>query len=178
MLNTLIVLNLLNGNPITPEIKDISDKILLISPNTSEPRARFLAKTIDKEARSAEIDPDILVVILRQESNFKNAAINSYIIYKEKACFAHSDLGISQVSEDWVDRWFLDREKLINDDVYNIHVGVRVLKGIKKEFGEESQWWTRYNSSSEKPRAIYANFLNGFFDKLYQDELLVNIAER
>jgi hypothetical protein len=159
-----LALKLLTSNvePVNTEIIDTSEKILLVSPRTSESRAKYLARIINRESKAIEVDPDILVVILRQESNFRNAAINSYIIFKNKACFAHSDLGISQVSEDWVDRWSLDRDRLINDDSYNIHIGAKVLKGIKKQFGDEPNFWSRYNSSKDTFRQVYEDKIIGF----------------
>jgi hypothetical protein len=140
----------LNQTPVT----EIVNKIEELNPRLSDIRAKKLAKIIVKESDHYDIDPNILVAILRQESNFEPGQNVCYIVHRHHACFTTCDVGVSQINKVWLDKWSLNEEDMVKNDALNIHIAARVLSIIKRQFGEEENWFSRYNTSGPR-RAIY-----------------------
>ena len=66
------------------------------------------------------------------------------------------DHGVAQINQIWIKQWSLDRERLINDDEYNLIVSAKILSDLKKRFSKiESNWFGRYNTSNPVKRIEY-----------------------
>jgi len=144
---------------------DVSNSIIDLNPHVSQKRANFLGRIIYKEASRFNIDPKIITAILRQESNFEPNQKVCYVVHRNKACWDTCDFGISQINAAWAKRWHLDTEELINNDAFNIHIAARVLSIIQKQFGDEENWYSRFNTSGPK-RAIYEMSIKSYLAEL------------
>ncbi len=133
--------------------------ILALRPGVGAKRAKRLGKMIDYWAAKYDVDPTLMVAIIRTESNFDSGI---------KACWPAPwkgpeeitcDHGLAQINQTWIEKWNLDAEKLVTDDSYNIWVMARLLGWIKKYYGEEEEWWGRYHSATPSKKAKYLSKL-------------------
>jgi hypothetical protein len=126
----------------------------------TSPRAWELARGITSASRRFGIEPLLFAAIVRQESDFQANVKVCYIVVRHHACFPTCDYGLAQVNQVQVDRWGLEADRLVQDDAYNLFQGARVLAILKREYGDdEPNWWSRYNSASPTPRALYETAL-------------------
>jgi hypothetical protein len=136
--------------------------ILALKPRIGEKQARRLGRLIDYWADHYDVDPDLMVALIRMESNFESGV---------KACWpapwkgeneTTCDHGLAQINETWVRKWMLDPEKLVKDDGYNIYVQARILAWIKRYYGKEPDWYGRYHSATPSKKALYLGKLGTF----------------
>ena len=138
------------------EMTAVSAHIHQIAPRVSAKRVRYLAREFVRAGHKYDVDPSLMASIAMVESRFR-PGLEAHWINKGKPT---TDRGLMQVNQVWVDRWSLDPDKLRDDDAYNIMVAARILKIIKKQFGQnEKNWFTRYNSSWPPARAKYTKVL-------------------
>ncbi len=104
------------------------------------------------------IEPEIFTAIIAQESSFR-AVKACRIVHRQKACFATCDWGLAQINDVWIERWKLSPCRLLSDSRYNLEVGARLLKILKRRYGHEEKWWSRYNSAIPKHRERYEQFV-------------------
>jgi hypothetical protein len=140
--------------------------ILALNPRVGEKQARRLGKLIDYWSDHYDVDPELMVALIRIESNFQSGL---------KACWpapwkgegqTTCDHGLAQINQTWIDKWMLDPEKLVKDDSYNIYVQARILAWIKRYYGHEQNWYGRYHSATPSKKALYVNRLEGFLAQL------------
>ena len=110
-------------------------------------------------SRHFGVEPLLLVAIVRQESNFRPATKSCYIVARNRASYPTCDYGITQVNQVWVDKWGLEPERLVEDDAYALFQGARVLAVLKRQYGDEPNYYSRYNTSTPEPRAAYEQAL-------------------
>ena len=153
-MKSLLPLFLLAATPTTGAVA-ISGYIQALTPQIGEHRADRLGRLIYEASTHADIDPFLLAAIVRKESTFRSGLKVCYIRHAQNACFATCDLGISQINQSWVSRWHLDEDLLRYDDGYNLRVASRILSNIKRDYGDEETYWSRYNSSTDSSRVRY-----------------------
>lgn len=146
------------------EPAEIAKNIEELNPHISTVRARYLSKIIYKEAQRYDLDPNIITAILRQESNFEPVR-TCYIVHRHKSCEITCDYGVSQINSIWLQKWGLDPAELTENDAMNIHVAARVLSIIRRQFGAEDFWMSRYNTSGPK-RAEYEASVKDFMAEI------------
>jgi soluble lytic murein transglycosylase-like protein len=133
------------------------EHIRALKPSMSVARSRDLARLVGRKARRYGLPPEVIVAIIRQESHFQAGAKNCYVVSRRRANWVTCDLGLSQVNLQWVSRWGLNPCRLQWDDDYNLDVGARILRDLRRRYGqaEPLTWWTRYNSPVDYHRARY-----------------------
>jgi len=98
--------------------------------------AKRIARVVFIECRKANIDPRIVIAILKQESNYKLNAVNK----------RSADYGIAQINRNTIKSMRLNKTKLLTDLEYSVHAAVEVLSLVKRYSNGDSKWWARYNS--------------------------------
>lgn len=157
----------------SPETAEFIQKI---SPNTGPNRAKHFARIITAQASRYDVDPKLLAVIVKQESNFEPAIKSCFIVHRYKQCRVTCDYGAAQINEVWVKKWRLDREKLQHNDWYNIRVAARLLSQLQREYGHEPDWYGRYHSGTPSKKAIYLKRLDTLFRRQHGSSDLAESA--
>lgn len=155
---TALFINQLNPAQIASNIQKLNSSV-------SDNRANFLGQVVYRESQNFDLDPNILTAILKQESNFAPNKKVCYLVSRKNASFVTCDYGISQINEVWLKKWKLDPEVLVKSDSFNIHVMARVLSIIRRQFGAEENWFSRYNTSGKR-RAIYEEFVKTYLAEI------------
>jgi hypothetical protein len=155
----LLILLLLTQVPTT------KDYVVEIQPGMTEKRAAQLGRDIDRAAKRYDVDPLLLAAITRQESGFQSGLkqcgtatwkVNGKVQSRETC-----DYGLAQVNQVWIEKWKLDADLLQNNDAYNLMVAARILRLLRKQYGdtEPANWYGRYHSATPSRRADYENRL-------------------
>jgi hypothetical protein len=153
----------------TPEVKEAhapravdetAQYIQTLRPKMNPNRAKRLGQSIDYWAQKYDLDPDLMVALLRVESNFESGLKSCWpapwIDEEAQTC----DHGLAQINETWVRKWNLDPDRLVHDDHYNIWVQARLLAWLKRYFGHEEDWHGRYHSGTPSKKARYLGKLD------------------
>lgn len=147
-------------------------QILKNKPDIEHKNAIELTRIIINASEKYAIKSNLITAILMQESKYKTDATNKncsglfrkYVrkgtaiqIWdsKKRMHCVVTDYGISQIYITTVKSFNLDPNKLLNDRKYNIEAGVMVLADFKRMYGEEKDFWTRYNASNPEKRRTY-----------------------
>ena len=135
-----------------------------LKPDMPVAQARRLGQQIAFWSKFQGVKPRLLAAIIRRESNFRSGLKSCWIVKLRHGRTRFTcDLGIAQVNEVWIDKWKLDRERLQNDDGYNIAVAARVLGWMKKYFGErDPNWYARYHSGTPSLKREYAGQISAY----------------
>lgn len=138
-------------------------------------RKRF-ATIITLSCKKYDIDPRIMISLIKVESDFKQKAISHT-----------GDYSVAQINyKVWVKRFKqLDRtplhyEKLKEDDVYAIFRMGEILAELKKDFSKKDKmWFARYHSSTPYFKEKYISRLKPLFKKLipFGPNLLKDLPE-
>lgn len=149
----------------TNTINKISN-ILSKEMSLKKDKAQRLATTISFAAKKYEIDPRIMIAIMKVESNFKQNAINltSCERTKKDKC---GDYSIAQINyEIWSETFprlgkkQLDLHKLKTDESYAIFRMAEILSILKKEYSASDKFWfARYHSSTPVHKNRYQTVL-------------------
>ncbi len=120
-----------------------------------------MAKAIHKETKKAELDWRLVTAIFFQESSLRLDPQNCH----KNHC---QDFGLGQVRlKVWGDHFDIDRNRILSDVHYSVHVSVKVLKDYKRRYGKkELNWFTRYHSNKPELRFAYMQHLNRAFYKI------------
>lgn len=100
------------------------------------------------------IDPELFTALIAQESSFRSIK-SCYIVHRNRACEVTCDWGLAQVNDVWIKRWNLDPQRLLEDPRYNLETGARILQLLKRQYQEEDNFWSRYNTAHAIRRAKY-----------------------
>ncbi len=134
----------------------LQERIRLLSPYLPQATATAMAKLIYGASTRAGIEPELVAAIVSRESNFRVDALACYVVYRHHACYDTCDRGLAQINDVWVRAWGLSPCRLLHDPAYNLAQALRILRQLRHRYGAtEPNWWSRYNSSSPVPRAIY-----------------------
>ena len=144
-----------------PSREALAEYVQAMAPRLTDRQAQRFGRIIYDAGTRADIDPVVLAAIVRQESNFMPDQKVCYIATRHRACWGTCDYGLAQINSVWIAKWGLDEEALVHDDAYNVKVATRVLSLLKKEFGDEPQWWSRYNSATPSSRSKYEAYVTG-----------------
>lgn len=125
-------------------------------------RARHLARLIEYWSDYYHVDPKLIAAILRQESDFESGIKSCWDVIRHREPAVTCDYGIAQVNEIWIEVWNLDPVLLQNDDGYGIAVAARILTRLQKYYGDEPDWYGRYNSAVPSKKAVYLEQLDQF----------------
>jgi len=152
-------------------------KIKENNPKLEKSYAMKLSNLIYKAANKYNIDANIYTAILAQESLYNLEAVNCtkgfrdpfpgeatiqvYPYYHEgKVC---TDFGISQIHFKTIKSYQFDTKKLVSDLEYSVNAGAEVLSDMKRMYqSQETDYWTRYNSSKRHKREIYKQLVERF----------------
>lgn len=143
----------------SPEVQKVLKQIAKNSPKLDKEYQQSLAQTIIKKSKKYGISSKVLAAMLMQESSYKLSAKNVRcgisVITGEKDCIA-VDFGIGQINYKTIKHFKFDQKKLLSNLEYSVEAAAIVLADFKKMYGhKESNWWTRYNSSSKHHREKY-----------------------
>lgn len=136
--------------------------IVSLKPEIDRRYARRLGKLIDYWAGRYDLDPDLLVVIIRTESYFMPDTLACWPAPWKGPDEMTCDHGLAQINEVWIDQWGLDADRLVHDDAYNIMVAARLLATLKRDHGEEPGWYGLYHSNIPARKRVYLNKLEAW----------------
>ena len=162
----LIALSLTAGTPgVTEHVRRADDAtaqyILTLRPSVGERQARRLGKIIDYWSDFYGVDPDLMVAILRVESNFQGGIRSCWQVHRYGRVEITCDLGIAQVNQLWIEKWGLDERRLQHDDAYGIQTAARILCWLRRYFPDDPDWQGRYHSGTPSKKASYLGKLEG-----------------
>jgi hypothetical protein len=133
--------------------------ILSLKPGLGQRQAKRLGRIIDRWALKYEVDPSLIVAIIRQESNFEPSLKSCWPAPWKSPEAVTCDHGLTQINETWVRKWNLDADKLVTDDEYNVAVAARILAILHRYYGQEPEWYGRYHSSTPSKKRQYLSQL-------------------
>lgn len=128
-----------------------------IAPHVGKNRIAYVAKIIQLKSEKYQLNPYIFATIVKQESNFKSDTVSCTDI----SC----DYGLAQINDVNVERYHLDRDKLVHDDNYNLEVAAKILFQLKKDFPDEINFFSRFHDGRPKERAKYEACLNAWISR-------------
>ena len=123
-----------------------------LAPKENKARLERIGNFIDKEASWYDIDPFTVAAIIAQESRFKKHSISCTI----RSC----DWGITQINDAVISERHIDKIRLINDDLYAIHIAFTMLYFLHTKYSNEINYWSRYHDSRPKQRLTYEVMVN------------------
>lgn len=163
MIALMLAVTLAGTPAVNPQVVDTASYIQQISTTkVSDRRARHLARLIQYWSDYYHVEPKLIAAILRQESDFESGVKSCWNVIRHHAPAITCDYGIAQVNEVWIQTWKLDPVLLQDDDGYGIAVAARILSRLKKDYGDEPDWYGRYNSAVPSKKAVYLEQLGQF----------------
>lgn len=133
----------------TPQ-SHVYDQIKRNNPKLPEWYVLKLTSTIRSVTKKYNIPKRLFTAMLMQESGYKLKAKNC----DSGTC---TDFGVSQIHISSVRRYKLSVQKLTTDLEYSIEAGAKILHDFQEMYGKkEREYWTRYNSSNQSARNLYA----------------------
>lgn len=152
---TLLVLMLLGQTASTLQ------RVEALQPHIDRRRAVSVSQDVDAASSRYGVDPQLLVAIVRQESNFRSGIKQCWVHHPRSGTVITCDYGLAQINEFWIGHWHLDADKLLNDDRYNLMVAARILRMLARLYREDEplNWYGRYHSATPSLRAEYEDKL-------------------
>lgn len=128
-------------------------------------KSERLATIIAFSAKKYEIDPRIMIAIMKVESNFNQNAVNLVSCERTKQTKC-GDYSIAQINyEVWskafpkMGRKPLDLQRLKTDETYAIFRMGEILNILKSQYPQDKLWFARYHSSTPEHKKRYTNVL-------------------
>lgn len=141
------------------KVDEAIDKIISIPDNE---RKRY-AVLISLAAKKYDIDPRIMISILKVESDFRQHAVSHTGDYS----VAQINFKVWSRNFNKMDRAPLKYEKLIEDEAYSIFRMAEILNILQKQHAKtDVHWFARYHSSTPKFKNIYIKKLQVPLKKL------------
>jgi len=142
-------------------VADLAAYVKVLRPGLSDYRALRLARITDHWANRYGVDAALMVTLIRQETYFDSVEAcwpAPWLGRNARTC----DRGLAQINDVWVQKWHLDRKRLLEDDWYNIWIQARVLSWTRLHYGDEPDWWGRYHSATPWRKAQYVAKIRSF----------------
>lgn len=160
----LILIILLIGNAWADSKHPIYKQILRNEPRINKKYAMRLSNVIHKACLKYNVPKHIYTAILMQESRYKLHALRKVTgLLNGEETTIKTDFGIAQVHWKNVKNMKLDIDLLLNDLVYSVNQGAKILAYFKKRYAKkEEKWWSRYNASSKVKRNIYEKLVERY----------------
>lgn len=136
----------------SPEL--VTERIVDLKPSINKRYAARLGRLMARWSDQYELDPELMVAIVKVESNFVPAVMACWQSPRPGEEFT-CDHGLGQINDIWVKQWNLDVMKLVHDESYNLGVVARLLAQLKQQFGDEPDWFGRYHSNKPARKAGY-----------------------
>lgn len=161
--------------------------ILTKEMNLAKDKSERVSTIIAFAAKKYEVDPRIMIAIIKIESNFKQNAINltSCERTKQDKC---GDYSMAQINyETWsksfpkMGRKPLDLHKLKTDETYSIFRMAEILSILKKQYAAtDNAWFARYHSSTPVHKDRYTRALKSEIRKVISlgPDLLKNFPKQ
>ncbi len=171
---TLGIVTLLWVTPDASANNEIASVIREISPHVGQKTALNYAIIIDKYSKKYEVSWQVVVAIIRQESDFIHGEINK----------DYRDFGISQFNWKTIRSREVDLGLLLTDEDYAIHETFKLLAELKKKYYTRAkghwQWFTRFHSYTPLRRKIYwyGNKISGHNGLRYKFKLIERSLKR
>lgn len=155
-----------SGHTIARETISKISMILTKEMKINKQKSERLSTIIAFAAKKYDIDPRIIIAIIKVESNFKQNAINltSCERTKQDKC---GDYSIAQINyETWsksfpkMGRKALDLHRLKTDETYAIFRMAEILSILKAQYAStDNVWFARYHSSTPVHKTRYTKAL-------------------
>ena len=175
--STLILFISLNSFGVEYSKEEINRDIKKLKKMKSAHRKK-ITNLIHKASVKYQINPKIMLAIIKVESNFEQSGMNKYKCKKNDShC---GDFSIAQINyKTWKNKLSLDIHKLKSNNAYAIDKMGELLSKIKKNRPNDKLWFLRYHSGSYlfKIRYLklverYLKRINFKLDFLAKEELL------
>lgn len=158
--------------------KTLECKILRLNPRLTNAEANTLAHKIKTRAKKYEIDANLALAILQQESSLQNVITYKTVLTRERFCEARKcyeilketkeafDMGIAQININTAVNYKLDLDKLFNKDVdYTLDSFFIILQDKMKmcyHLGKES--FSCYHSINSPYRELYVELVSRYLN--------------
>jgi hypothetical protein len=137
-------------------VLSLESRISKMQPALTKSQVRKISIAILKSSKKYNINPNIFVAIIMQESSFDQSKVS-----------ISGDISIAQINyEVWVKEFkrkklpLLNKHLLKSDINYAIDTMGIILGSLKQRYSSrEKYWFSRYHSSNVKRRIIYTNLL-------------------
>lgn len=103
----------------------------------------------DEAARVYGVNPDLLRVIAKIESNNKVSAVN----HNQNGS---TDFGVMQINSSWIKPLGIDQQELLRDPCYNVMTPARILKKCVDKHGYTWEAIGCYNAVNHTARVNYS----------------------
>jgi len=129
------------GNPHIDREKEYVIGLVMQAQRMQYSEAEEFADAIVDASRMHDLDPRLLVSIIKVESHFRKTIVSNH------------DYGPMQVNKFWLKRFGIVKEDLLG--IGGIYVGAKILALVKQERTYEDCWWGYYNSRIPEKRSAY-----------------------
>lgn len=175
-------------SPLNASEKECSEseivcRILSLSPNTKVEKAKIYAKSITRHSKQQGVDPNLVIAIVKQESNFREVHTTrkvlshkpyerNYVLSLIKApeqslrefhLIAYEeelfDLGLMQVNVNTAKYYGYEVDRLLKDPDYQIKVGIEILARKMRYCHDRDTPWACYHSKTDEFYAIYKDMV-------------------
>lgn len=161
-------------------------QIIRNSPTINSKYAMSLSNIIYRKAIKYDISSKLLTAILAQETMYTmvqgscsrgyikvdpeyldasipsdmKSKLRSYVNQEVTIC---EDFGIGQINHRNIQKFKIDKDKLLTDLDYSVDISAFMLKKIKGYYKRnDSNWFTRYNAVSPSKRQIYKELVERY----------------
>lgn len=155
MIHAAVLAVLVAAGPAPELVEELRQFTESLRPGIDTRLARRLAAVAADVGQRQGLDPRLLLAIARVESNLNPDA---YACWQRRGAplgVITCDHGLMQINGLWVEEWSLDPVDLRFDLYLNVWTAARLLVKLRKEFGDEPNWFGRYHSNNPKKRAVW-----------------------
>ena len=125
---------------------------------------KIITNLVYKTSKKYELNPKIILAILKLESNFEQSGMNKYKCDGKKEC---GDFSIAQINyKTWKKSANLNLDKLKSNNAYAIDKMGWILSDIRKRHPKDKLWFLRYHSRNYLLRIRYLKILERYFAKI------------
>lgn len=129
-------------------------KITFLAPKLPKNHATEVSRIVSEYSQNYNIDEDLVLAILYQESTFRKNPRKCHI--SKEICV--TDIGIAQINYRVWKKYFkdLDRKALIFDLEYNLFIAFEILNYYKHKYEKrDKDWFCRYHSATPEFKKPY-----------------------
>ena len=146
--------------------------IVALSPPIDVKKAYEMSHHFFRISKKYEIPPQILVLIAKQESDFRLSIVRKVkgLIEIDNKYFpveVGSDFCMMQINVVNIDIFKLDASRLLKDYAYCIESAAKILKAKKIAYEDrERDWFARYHSSTKSVKEKYYRSIMDRWEKI------------